>query len=53
VNEAGEADVAQATTVKSTGPIPFDIENGHSSLAYVRHGNKAETAEFNPVVVGG
>ena len=53
VNEAGEADVASAKKVKSTGAIKFDLENGHSSLAYVHHGNKVETAEYNPTVVGG
>jgi hypothetical protein len=52
-NEAGEAEVASAKRIKSTGAIPFDIENGHSSLAFVRHGNKVETAEYHPTVVGG
>jgi len=52
-NEPGEADVASAKRIKSSGAIPFDIENGHSSLAYVRHGNKVETAEYRPTVVGG
>jgi hypothetical protein len=52
-NEAGEADVASAKTIKSTGAIPFDLENGHSSLAYVHHGNKVETAEYHPTVVSG
>jgi hypothetical protein len=53
VNDGGEADVASAKRIMSTGAIPFDLENGHSSLAYVRHGNKVETAEFHPTVVGG
>ena len=53
VNEAGEADVASATKIRSTGAVPFDVENGHSSLAYVRHGSKVETAEYRPTVVGG
>jgi hypothetical protein len=53
VNEAGEADVASAAKIKSTGAIPFDLENGHSSLAYVRYGNKVETAEYHPTVVSG
>jgi hypothetical protein len=53
VNEAGEADVALATKIKSTGAVPFELENGHSSLAYVRYGNTAETAEYHPTVVGG
>jgi hypothetical protein len=52
-NEPGEADVASAKTIKSTGAIPFDLENGHSSLAYVHHGNKVETAEYHPTVVSG
>jgi hypothetical protein len=52
-NEAGEAEVAQATRIKSNGPIAFDLENAHSSLAYVRHGPEVETAEFRPTVVGG
>ena len=52
-NEAGEADVASAKTIKSTGAIPFDLDNGHSSLAYVHHGNKVETAEYHPTVVSG
>jgi hypothetical protein len=52
-NEAGEAEVAQATRIKSNGPIAFDLEKGHSSLAYVQHGSKVETAEFRPTVVGG
>jgi hypothetical protein len=51
-NEAGEAEVAQAIRIKSTGPIEFDLENAHSSLAYVRHGPEVETAEFRPTVVG-
>jgi hypothetical protein len=51
--EAGEAEVASAKTVKSTGAIPFDLENGHSSLAHVHHGNKVETAEYHPTVVSG
>src|SRR2546425_3830978 len=50
-NEAGEADVASAKTIKSTGAIQFDLENGHSSLTYVHHGNKVETAEYHPTVV--
>jgi hypothetical protein len=52
-NEAGEAEVAQATRIKSNGPIAFDLEKAHSSLAYVRHGPEVETAEFRPTVVGG
>jgi len=52
-NEAGEAEVAQAARIKSNGPIAFDLENGHSSLAYIRHGNKVKTAEFRPTVVSG
>ena len=53
VNERGEADVASARRIRSSAAIPFDLENGHSSLAYVRQGNKAETAEFHPTVVSG
>ncbi len=53
VNETGEADVASAKTVRSTGAIAFDLSDGHSSLAYVRHGSGVKTAEFHPTVVGG
>ncbi len=52
-NEPGEADVASAKRIQSTGEIKFELENGHSSLAYVRHGNKVETAEYHPTVVTG
>jgi hypothetical protein len=52
-NEAGEAEVAQATRIMSNGPIAFDFEKGHSSLAYIHHGPEVETAEFRPTVVGG
>jgi hypothetical protein len=52
VNEAGEADVASAKKIRSSGAIEFDLENSHSSLAYVHHGNKVETAEYHPTVVG-
>ena len=50
-NGPGEADVASAKTVRSTGAIPFDITDGHTSLAYVRHGNQVETAEYHPTVI--
>jgi hypothetical protein len=50
-NAPGEADVASAKTIRSTGAVPFDITDGHTSLAYVRHGNKVETAEYHPTVV--
>ncbi len=49
-NDSGEADIASAKKLRSTGAIPFDITDGHSSLAYVRHGNKVETAEYRPAV---
>jgi hypothetical protein len=50
-NKEGEADVAQAKTIKSSGAIPFDLSDGHSSLAWVRHGPGVETAEYRPTVV--
>jgi hypothetical protein len=50
-NEAGEADVAVAKTIKATGAVQFDLSDGHSSLAYVHHGPSVETAEFHPTVV--
>ena len=50
-NDPGEADVAAAKTIKSTGAIQFDLSDGHSSLAYVHHGPSVETAEFHPTVV--
>ena len=50
-NGPGEADVASAKTIRSKGAIPFDITDGHTSLAYVRHGNQVETAEYHPTVI--
>ena len=50
-NPEGEAEIAQAKTIKSTGTIAFDLSDGHSSLARVRYGPGVETAEYHPTVV--
>jgi hypothetical protein len=38
--EYKEMEVASSATLKSTGAIPFDHKNTHSSLADVQHSNK-------------
>jgi hypothetical protein len=49
-NTDGEAEIAQAKTIKANAALQFDLSNSHSSLAYVRHGPGVETAEYRPAV---
>ena len=51
-NEQEEAETALATRIVSSGPIELSLENGHSSMCFVRHGNAFRTAS-NPTVVAG
>lgn len=46
-----EAETALAKSIKTSGPIGFDVENGHSTLAFVRHGSDFRTGKHEPVVV--
>jgi hypothetical protein len=46
-----EAETALATRIVSHGPIEFEIENGHSSMALVRHGSDIRTGKHEPIVV--
>jgi len=46
-----EAETALAKRISATGPVEFEITDGHSSMAYVQHGNKLKTATYNPTVV--
>jgi hypothetical protein len=49
-NRDGEAEIAQATTIKGDGAIRFELSNAHSSMAYVRRGPGVQTAEYRPTV---
>jgi hypothetical protein len=46
-----EAETALAKRISVTGPIEFEVTDGHSSMAYVHHGNDLETRVYNPTVV--
>jgi hypothetical protein len=46
-----EAETALAKRISVKGPIEFEVTNGHSSMAYVHHGNDLETGKYNPTVV--
>jgi len=52
-NEQEEAETAQAKRIKSNGAIKLDITDGHSSMAYVRHGNAFQTGAKPTVVESG
>jgi hypothetical protein len=46
-----EAETAQAKRIQSTGAIKLDIKDGHSTLAFVRHGSDFRNPKFKPTVV--
>jgi hypothetical protein len=46
-----EAETALAKHIRSTGAIKFEVENGHSTLAFVRHGSDFRTGKHEPTVV--
>ena len=46
-----EAETALAKRITSHGPIEFDIHDGHSSMALVRHGSDIRTGKHEPIVV--
>lgn len=43
MNEDESAETALSKVIRSKTPIDLDIENGHSSMAYVRHGTGFQT----------
>lgn len=46
-----QAETALAKRISVTGPITYEVMNGHSSMAYVQHGNDLKTREYHPTVV--
>lgn len=46
-----EAETALAKTLTVRGAIEYEVTDGHSSMAYVRHGNEVDTGAHNPTVV--
>lgn len=46
-----EAETAVARRISARGAIEFEVENGHSSMALVRHGNAVGTRKYEPIVV--
>ena len=46
-----EAETALATSIVARGPIEFEVTNGHSSMAFVRHGSDIRTGAHDPKVV--
>jgi hypothetical protein len=46
-----EAETALAKRLSVKGPITYEVTDGHSSMAYVQHGNAVQTSEFRPTVV--
>ena len=44
-NDDESAETALARRITTRGPIELNLENGHSSMAYVRHGNKLQTGQ--------
>ena len=46
-----EAETALATRIVARGPIEFEVANGHSSMAFVRHGSALRTGAHEPTVV--
>jgi hypothetical protein len=45
------AETATAKFIRSSGPIELEVENGHSTLAFVRHGSDFRTGKHEPKVV--
>ena len=46
-----EAETALAKRITSHGPIEFEVHDGHSSMALVRHGSDIRTGKHDPIVV--
>lgn len=53
VNEANEAETAQAKRIRSSATIDLDVENGHTSLCMVRRGSSTKTFHKPTVVEAG
>ena len=49
--ENEEAETAVSTKLVAKGDIEYTLENSHSSMAHVRHGNKFQEG-YTPTVVG-
>jgi hypothetical protein len=50
-NEDESAETATSKKIWSKAEIDLDITNGHSSMAYVRHGSSYRTGKHEPTVV--
>lgn len=46
-----EAETAVVKHLRSSGAVKFEKENGHSTLAFVRHGSDFRNPKFKPTVV--
>ena len=46
-----EAETALAKYIRSDGAVKFETKNGHSTLAFVRHGSDFRNPKFKPTVV--
>jgi hypothetical protein len=46
-----EAETALAKRIRAKGAIQFEVANGHSSLAFVRHGSGFRSDRYRPTVV--
>ncbi len=46
-----EAETALTKRLTTVGPVAFEVTDGHSSMALVRHGNKVDTRVYEPTVV--
>lgn len=46
-----EAETALAKRIRSNGANKFEVKNGHSTLAFVRHGSDYRNPKFKPTVV--
>lgn len=51
-NEEETAETALSTRLVSNAAIKYDIANGHSSMAFVRHGNAIRTTQHEATVIG-
>ena len=49
--ENEEAETAVSTKLVAKGDIEYTLENSHSSMAHVRHGNTFQES-YTPTVVG-
>lgn len=50
-NEDESAETAQSKRIRWDGAIKLDLTDGHSSLAFVRHGSSFRTGKHEPTVV--